>query len=73
MADMVDFLKTVLSHWGWLTAALVAFVLSGQLSFIEGYKGKLVLVVVGIGCLIMAVYLALAEQYTALDQFLRPN
>jgi hypothetical protein len=73
MAELVDFLKTVLSHWGWLTGALVAFLLSGQLSFIEGYKAKLVLIVIGIGCLVIAVYLTLAEQYSALDQYLRSN
>ena len=73
MADLIDFLKTVLSHWGWLAGALIAFVLSGPLSFIEGYKTKVALIVVGIGCLVTAVYLALEEQYTALDHFLRPN
>jgi hypothetical protein len=73
MADLVDFLKTVLSHWGWLTGALVAFSLSGLLSFIESYRAKLVLIVIGIGCLVIAVYLTLAEQYTALDRYLRSN
>jgi hypothetical protein len=73
MANLIEFLKTVLSHWGWLAGALIAFILSGQLSFIEGYRAKVALIVVGIGCLIIAVYLALEEQYMALDHYLRPN
>ena len=73
MEEFTRFLKAVLSHWGWLTAAVIALILSAKMDFGEDYKPRIALVIAAIGCVIVAVYLALDEQYRALNQFLRPG
>jgi hypothetical protein len=71
MADLAEFLKAVLSHWGWLTAGVIGLLWSTKIDLGGNEKVKIVLIVAAVGCFIVAVYLALDEQYRALDKFLR--
>ena len=71
MADFAEFLKAVLSHWGWLTAGVIGLLWSTKIDLGGNEKVKIVLIVAAVGCFIVAVYLALDEQYRALDKFLR--
>lgn len=70
MEDFAGFVKAVLSHWFWLIAALAGFVASAKINF-QDYKARVVLIVVGIACLMVALFLALNDQYRALNDYLR--
>jgi len=70
MANFFEFLTAVLSHWIWLGMAVIAFLLS---QFVDlGPSRKIVpgLIMFGIGCIIIAIYLAVSGQFTALEQSL---
>jgi hypothetical protein len=71
MGDFSEFLKAVLSHWGWLTAGVIGLLLSGRIGPVWNDKAKIVCIVIAIGCFIVALYLALDEQYRALKEYLR--
>jgi xanthine/uracil permease len=70
MANFLEFLTAVLSHWIWLSMAVIAFLLSQFVDF--GPSRKIVpgLIMFGIGCIIMAFYLAVSGQMTALEHSL---
>jgi hypothetical protein len=69
MEDFTGFLKAILSHWVWLVAALIGFVASAKMNF--DYKVRVTLIVTAIVCLIVTLYLALNDQYKALNEYLR--
>jgi hypothetical protein len=71
MGDFGEFLKAVLSHWGWLTAGVIGLLLSGRIGLVWNDKAKIACIVIAIGCFIVALYLALHEQYRALNEYLR--
>lgn len=68
MDDFVIFLKAVAAHWFWITVAVVALVVNAVMDF--DTKGKITLIVVAIGSLVLAVYLALSDQYRAFSEYL---
>jgi hypothetical protein len=70
MEDLAGFVKAVLSHWLWLIAALAAFIGSAKINF-QDYKARVMLIVTGIACLMVGLYLALNDQYQALNEYLR--
>lgn len=71
MDDVTAFLKVVLSHWGWLTTAVLAFALSAKADFGEDIKPKVALILIALASLFMAFYLASIDQYTALYESLQ--
>jgi cell division protein FtsW (lipid II flippase) len=70
MQDLTEFVKAVLSHWVWLILAAVAFVLSIKVDF-QDYKSRVAVIVVAIASVIIAVYLAVEDQYRGLNEYLR--
>jgi len=73
MANLTEFLLVVASHWVWLVMALVSFLACQYVDFGDSRKVVPTLVVIGIGCIIMALYLAVNDQLTALNQSLQPR
>lgn len=73
MANLKEFLLVVASHWVWLVMALVAFLACQFVEFGDNRKVVPALVIIGIGCIIMALYLAVNDQLTALNQSLSPR
>ena len=71
MEDFTEFLKAVLSHWGWLTAGVIGLLWSTRIDSSGNEKVKIASIVFAIGCFITALYLALDEQYRALNEFIR--
>jgi hypothetical protein len=69
MEDFAAFLGAVLSHWVWLLIAAVAFVLSIKIDF-QDYKSRVAFIVVAIASVIIALYLAVEDQLTLLNEYL---
>jgi FtsH-binding integral membrane protein len=72
MEDFTEFVKAVFSHWVWLILATVALVLSIKVDF-QDYKSRVAFIVVAIASVIVAVYLAVEDQYRVLNEYLRPR
>jgi hypothetical protein len=70
MADMVQFLDAVASHWFLLSMAVMAFSLCQFVDLGDNRKVVPVVIMIGIGCIMLAFYLAVNEQLTALNQSL---
>jgi hypothetical protein len=68
MEDFIRFLQAVATHWFWITVAVIALLVNAVMDF--DTKGKITLIVVAIGCLVLAVYLALNDQYRAFSEYL---
>jgi hypothetical protein len=69
MEDFAAFLLSVLSHWVWLLIAAVAFVLSIKIDF-QDYKSRVAFIIVAIASVIIALYLAVEDQLTVLNEYL---
>ncbi len=73
MDGVAEFFRAVLSHWGWLTVAVLALAVYAKVDFGEDIKPRVALVLVALGSLFMAFYLASLDQYRAFYETLRPR
>lgn len=71
MNGLREFSRAVLNHWGWLTLAMIAFILYTKANVMKSEKIRMVLILVSIASLIMVLYLVSAAQYRALHEHLK--
>jgi hypothetical protein len=67
MENFLQFLRAVLSHWGWLGTAVIALVLYRAAAFGGDTKIRMVLILIAIGSILMALYLTVSDQLTILN------
>jgi hypothetical protein len=70
MEAFLPFLKALLSHWGWLMIAFAAFFLYWIVGSGEDDRVRLVFILIGVGCIVVALLLTVGDQWSALNQYL---